>query len=172
MLGAIYGDIVESRFELSGFNEYDFPMFHPSCHFADDTLMTLAVAIFMARTGKLKEEIKSKMISYYPGLADMSIAKLKASGYGLDELGNWVTCQGRVPQAICAFIESTSFEDAIRKAISLGANSDTQAAITGSIVEAYYGLTYYVEDKVMPYLPEDLQSIYFAFDLIKKRRAK
>ena len=84
MLGAIYGDIVESRFELSGFNEYDFPMFHPSCHFADDTLMTLAVAIFMARTGKVKEEIKSKMISYYPGLADMSIANLKASGYGLD----------------------------------------------------------------------------------------
>ena len=273
MLGAIYGDIVGSRFELSGFNEYDFPMFHPSCHFTDDTLMTLAVAltlvvtrnnrdnykntlirnmkdiahkhpnvgwgkmfyawlfkysiptplnsygngsamrispvgwvcdtleetielskltteithnhpegikgaeavavaIFMARTGESKEEIKSKMISYYPELADMSIAKLKASGYGLDELGNWVTCQGSVPQAICAFLESTSFEDAIRKAISLGADSDTQAAITGSIAEAYYGLTYYDEDKVMPYLPEDLQSIYFAFDLIKKKRTK
>ena len=51
----------------------------------------------MARTGESKEEIKSKMISYYPGLADMSIAKLKASGYSLDELGNSVTCQGSVP---------------------------------------------------------------------------
>lgn len=112
----------------------------------------------MARTGELKEEIKSKMISYYPDLADMSIAKLKASGYCLDELGNWVTCQGSVPQAICAFIESTSLENAIRKAISLGANSETQASIAGSIEEAYYGLTYYVEDKVMPYLPEDLQT--------------
>ena len=51
----------------------------------------------MARTGESKEEIKSKMISYYPDLADMSIAKLKASGYSLDELGNSVTCQGSVP---------------------------------------------------------------------------
>ena len=126
----------------------------------------------MARTGESKEEIKSKMISYYPDLADMSIAKLKACGYGLDELGNWATCQGSVPHVICAFLESTSFEDAIRKAISLGANSETQASITGSKAEAYYGLTYYDEDKVMPYLPEDLQSIYFAFDLIKKKRAK
>ena len=115
----------------------------------------------MARTGESKEEIKSKMISYYPDLADMSIAKLKASGYSLDELGNWATCQGSVRQAICAFLESTSFEDAIRKAISLGADSNTQAAITGSIAKAYYGLTYYDEDKVMPYLPEDLQSICF-----------
>lgn len=126
----------------------------------------------MARTGKSKEEIKSKIISYYHDLADMSIAKPKASGYGLNELGNWVTCQGSVPQAICAFIESASFEDAIRKAISLGANSETQASITGSKAEAFYGPTYYDEDKVMPYLPEDLQSIYFAFDLIKKKRAK
>ena len=58
------------------------------------------------------------------------------------------------------------------EAISLETDSDTQAAITGSIAEAYYGLTYYDEDKVMPYLPEDLQSIYFVFDLIKKKRAK
>ena len=76
-------------------------------------------------------------------------------------LTNLVTCQGSVPQAICAFLESTSFEDAIRKTISLGADSDTQAAITSSIAEAYYGLTYYDEDKVMLYLPEDLQSICF-----------
>ena len=132
----------------------------------------VAVAIFMARTGKAKKEIKSKMVSYYPDLANMTILKLKASGYGLDEYGDWITCQGSVPQAICAFLESTSFEDAIRKAVSLGGDSDTQAAIAGSIAEAYYGLTYNDEDKVMPYLPEYLQSIYFAFDLIKKKKAK
>ena len=50
------------------------------------------------------------------------------------------TCQGTVPQALEAFFESTSFEDAIRNAISIGGDSDTLAAITGSIAEAYYGV--------------------------------
>ena len=273
MLGAIYGDIVGSRFEFTGFNEYDFTMLHPSCHFTDDTLMTLAVgvslvvtknnrsnykstlirymkeiahkypkvgwgnlfynwlfkskasvpynsygngaamrispvgwvcdtleetiklskltteithnhpegikgaeavavAIFMARTGSSTEQIKAKMLDYYPELKDMSIAKLKNSGYGLDESGRWVTCEGSVPQAICAFLESTSFEDAVRKAISLGGDSDTQACITGSIAEAYYGLTYDDEDKVLSYLPEELQRLYFAFISVKKKRTK
>ena len=50
------------------------------------------------------------------------------------------TCQETVPQAIMAFLESTSFEDAIRNAISIGGDSDTIAAITGGIAEAYYGI--------------------------------
>ena len=132
----------------------------------------VAVAIFMARTGCSKEQIKEKMIEYYPELKDMSIKDLKRSGYGLDELGNWVTCQGSVPQSICAFLESENFEDAVRKAISLGADTDTQGCITGSIAEAYYGLSYAVEDQILEYFPDDLKSIYFAFDLIKKKRIK
>ncbi len=48
------------------------------------------------------------------------------------------TCQGSVPQAIIAFLESTDFEDAIRNSISLGGDADTQACITGSLAEAYY----------------------------------
>lgn len=132
----------------------------------------VAVAIFMARTGSSIEQIKVKMLEYYPELKDMSITNLKRSGYGLDESGKWVTCQGSVPQAICAFLESTSFEDAIRKAISLGGDSDTQACITGSIAEAYYGLTYDDEDKVLSYLPEELQRLYFAFISVKKKRTK
>lgn len=62
MPGAIYGDIVESRFELSGFNEYDFPMFHPSCHFADDTLMTLAVALTLVVTRNNRDNYKNTLI--------------------------------------------------------------------------------------------------------------
>jgi len=57
------------------------------------------------------------------------------------------TCQGTVPQAIEAFLESTSFEDAIRNAISIGGDSDTLAAITGGIAEAYYGVPIDMEEK-------------------------
>jgi ADP-ribosylglycohydrolase len=49
-----------------------------------------------------------------------------------------VTCQGSVPQSIIAFLESSSYEDAVRKAISLGGDSDTQACITGGIAQAFY----------------------------------
>ena len=133
---------------------------------------SVAVAIFMARTGCSKEQIKEKMIEYYPELKTMTVEGIRRSGYGLDETGNWVTCQGSVPQSICAFLESKDFEDAVKIAISFGADTDTQGCITGSIAEAYYGLSYAVEDKILEYFPDDLKSIYFAFDLIKKKRVK
>jgi len=50
-----------------------------------------------------------------------------------------VTCQGTVPAALVAFLESTDFEDAVRKAVSLGGDADTLACITGGIAEAHYG---------------------------------
>lgn len=62
------------------------------------------------------------------------------------------SCQGTVPQAIIAFLESTDFEDAIRNAISLGGDSDTLAAITGSIAEAAYGIPSDIKDKALRYL--------------------
>lgn len=86
--------------------------------------------------------------------------------YGFD-----VTCQGTVPQAIVAFIESTDFEDAIRNAISLGGDSDTLAAITGSIAEAAYGVSEWIEEKAMSYLDKPLRDIVMRWDrYIKARR--
>ena len=70
-----------------------------------------------------------------------------------------VTCQGSVPQAIIAFLESTGFEDAIRNAISLGGDSDTIAAITGSIAEAAYGIPGWIREKACSYLDEPLQDV-------------
>ena len=70
-----------------------------------------------------------------------------------------VTCQGTVLQAIIAFLESTDFEDAIRNAISLGGDSDTLAAITGSIAEAAYGVPDWIEEKAFSYLDEPLQNV-------------
>ena len=69
------------------------------------------------------------------------------------------TCQETVPQAIVAFLESTDFEDAIRNAISLGGDSDTLAAITGSIAEAAYGIPEWITDKVYTYLDEPLKDV-------------
>ena len=69
------------------------------------------------------------------------------------------TCQDTVPQAIVAFLESTDFEDAIRNAISLGGDSDTLAAITGSIAEAAYGIPEWIKDKAYSYLDEPLKDV-------------
>ena len=93
----------------------------------------VACCIYLAKTGSSKEEIRAFIEESYYGLF-FSLAELRAF-YSFD-----VSCQGTVPPAIIAFLESTDFEDAIRNAISLGGDSDTVAAITGSIAEAYYGI--------------------------------
>jgi len=65
-----------------------------------------------------------------------------------------------VPEAIIAFLESKSFEDAIRNAISLGGDSDTLAAITGGIAEAKYGIPAEIAEKALKYLDETLLKVY------------
>ncbi len=92
-----------------------------------------ACAIFLARTGHSKEEIRSFIEENYYTL-DFTIDEIRPT-YEFNE-----TCQGTVPQAIEAFLESNSFEDAIRNAISVGGDSDTLAAIAGGIAEAFYGI--------------------------------
>lgn len=81
----------------------------------------------------------------------------------LDEIrpsyGFEATCQGSVPQAIIAFLESTDFEDAIRNAVSLGGDSDTIAAIAGSIAEPAYGIPEWIKDKAISYLDEPLRDV-------------
>ena len=70
-----------------------------------------------------------------------------------------VSCQGSVPQAITAFLESVDFEDAIRNAISIGGDSDTIAAITGSIAEAAYGIPDWIKEKAYSFLDEPLKDV-------------
>ena len=91
----------------------------------------VAAAIFLARTGKGKEEIGDYLrANFYP--LDRTLDEIRPS-YGFSE-----SCQKTVPEAITAFLESTSYEDAIRNAISLGGDSDTIGAITGAIAWSYY----------------------------------
>lgn len=70
-----------------------------------------------------------------------------------------VSCQGSVPQAIRAFLESSDFEDAIRNAVSIGGDSDTIAAIAGSIAQAAYGIPSWVEEKTLSYLTPHLRQV-------------
>ena len=70
-----------------------------------------------------------------------------------------VSCQGSVPQAITAFLESTDFEDAIRNAVSIGGDSDTIAAMAGSIAEAAYGIPDWIKERAYSYLAEPLKDV-------------
>ena len=92
-----------------------------------------AGATYLARTGATMDEIKAFVAKYYK--IDFTLDEIRPT-YEFNE-----TCQDTVPQAMQAFFESTSFEDAIRNAISIGGDSDTLAAITGAVAEAYYGMT-------------------------------
>lgn len=88
----------------------------------------------------------------------------------IDEFGHFLTCQGSFLQSIIAFLDSESFEDAIKKAIQYGCDTDTQACMAGSIAEAYYGIPYKLEDKVLDFIPIDLIGIYYLFKKIKLER--
>ena len=111
------------------------------------------ISIYMAKNGASKEEIRQKINEDYYNL-NFTIDEIRDT-YEFNE-----TCQETVPQAIVAFLESDTFEDAIRIAISVGGDSDTLAAITGSIAEAYYGVPEDIKEKALTYLDEELRSIY------------
>ena len=93
-----------------------------------------ASAIYMARNGSSKEEIKEYIEREFHYNLGRTLDEIRP-GYHMDE-----TCQKTVPEAIIAFLESKDFEDAIRNAVSLGGDTDTLGAITGSIAEAFYGI--------------------------------
>jgi ADP-ribosylglycohydrolase len=93
----------------------------------------VAASIFLARTVKSKEIIRSYVRQRFGYDMDQTIDDIRPH-YRFN-----ATCQGSVPQAIIAFLESDGYEDAVRKAISLGGDSDTLACMTGGIAQAYYG---------------------------------
>jgi type I restriction enzyme M protein len=116
-----------------------------------------AVAIYLARTGSTIKEIRDYInVHYYP--MNFTLKQIRPTYH------YYVTCQGTVPQAIMAFLESNSFEDAIRNAISIGGDSDTLAAITGSIAEAYYGIPSFMRMHALSYLDGRLLNLLLEFE--------
>lgn len=93
----------------------------------------VAAAVFLARQGQSKEELRAYISQQFDYDLDRTVDQIRP-GYWFD-----VSCEGSVPEAIIAFLDSSDFESAIRKAISLGGDSDTIACITGAIAHAFYG---------------------------------
>ena len=120
-----------------------------------------AASIFFMRHGKSKnaiKEYKEKLKDYIKDRfeydLDFTIDEIRPI-YRFD-----VSCQGSVPPAIVSFLESENFEDAIRNAISIGGDSDTIGAITGSVAEAAYGIPEDIKEKAMSYLDGRLKGVY------------
>ncbi|MDR2561505.1 MAG: ADP-ribosylglycohydrolase family protein [Holophagales bacterium] len=116
-----------------------------------------AAAIYLARTRCGKPEIKEYVEKNYGYDLCRTLDEIRP-GYTFNE-----TCQETVPEAIIAFLESGNFDDAIRNAVSLGGDSDTLAAITGSIAEAYYGISGEMFKEATDYLCDDLLSVINAW---------
>ncbi len=112
----------------------------------------IAGCIFLARAGASKEEIRTFAEEHFQYNLSQSIEEMRPT-YHFNE-----TCQGSVPQAIRAFYESRNYEDAIRRAVSLGGDSDTIACMTGGIAEAFYGMPEELKKKALEIMDKDCAS--------------
>lgn len=122
-----------------------------------------ASAIFMARNGSSKEEIKKYIENEFHYDLNRTLDEIRPS-FHMDE-----TCQKTVPEAIIAFLEERDFEDAIRNAVSLGGDTDTLGAITGSIAEAYFGISETLISECRNRINKDMRDIVDAFySLVRK----
>lgn len=118
----------------------------------------IASAIFLAKRGENKDSIKKYIEENFNYNLHRQLDEIRPN-YKFDE-----SCQGSVPEAIIAFLESIDFEDAIRKAVSLGGDSDTIACMTGSIAEAFYKkIPSYIIKEVKKRLTSDLLDIVEQF---------
>jgi ADP-ribosylglycohydrolase len=123
-----------------------------------------ALAVFLARTGNTKEELREQISRRFGYDLQRSVEGIRPA-YGFR-----ISCQETVPEAIVAFLDSHSYEDALRNAISLGGDSDTLACITGGIAEAYYGeIPKVIRLKVREALPSPLWRITEQFCRLYRR---
>lgn len=119
-------------------------------------------AIFLARTGRSKEEIRDYIVQEFGYDLSRTCDQIRPSYYHNE------SCQKTVPEAITAFLEGTDFEDVIRTAVSLGGDCDTLTCIAGSIAEAFYGVPAILETECKHRLPEDMAYILGRFDISRK----
>ena len=116
-----------------------------------------AAAIFLARTGSTKADIRRYIAATFHYDLSRNVDEIRPT-YSFNE-----SCQETVPEAIVCFLESTDFEDAVRNAISLGGDSDTLACITGGMAQAHYGVPGAIADRAMSILDEELREVTARF---------
>lgn len=125
----------------------------------------VAVSIYLLRNGMTKQDLKQYIEKKYYSL-----------NYNLETLRREYTVSSNtnksVPQALFVFLESNNFEDAIRKAISIGGDSDTIAAIVGGLSEAYYGLDEKLVEKAKPYIKDYMWPVIRQFYERKQVKCK
>ncbi len=118
----------------------------------------VALSVFLARTGHTKSQIRESIQVRFDYDLDRTVDQIRP-GYSFN-----LSCQGSVPESIIAFLDSVCFEDAVRKAVSLGGDSDTMACMAGAIAEAFYGgVPKDIVEKVRAFLADDLWHITSAF---------
>ena len=115
---------------------------HPDSYRAAESLST---AIYLALRGASKDELRSHILAYYPEVAGLTYAQLNKQ-YRYTELA-----KDSMPAAFACFLDSSSFEESLANAVSIGGDADTLGAITGALSEAYYGWGDF-EKEVMPVL--------------------
>ena len=121
-----------------------------------------AAAIFMARNGSSKEEVKNYIINGIGYDLSRTIDEIRP-GYKHVE-----SCQETVPEAITAFLEGESFEDVIRTAVSLGGDCDTLTCIAGSIAEAFYGVPDELKAECRNRIKPDMREVLDRFERFRK----
>ena len=117
-----------------------------------------ASAIYLARTGRTKAEIKAYIEANFNYDLSRSCDEIRPTYRHVE------SCQETVPEAITAFLEGESFEDVIRTAVSLGGDCDTLTCIAGSIAEGYYGVPEELKQQCRERLPEDLRKVLRRFE--------
>ncbi len=118
----------------------------------------VAAAIFLARTGSAKAEIKAYIETKFGYDLSRSCDEIRPDYRHVE------SCQETVPEAITAFLEGRDFEDVIRTAVSLGGDCDTLTCIAGSVAEAFHGVPEELKVRCRAFLPEDLRAVLTAFD--------
>ncbi len=117
----------------------------------------IASAIFLARNGKSKAEIKDYIIKEFDYDLSRTCDEIRPVYHHVE------SCQETVPEAITAFLEGQDFEDAIRTAVSLGGDCDTLTCISGSIAEAFYGIPQELTDEGLHRISSDLRAVLNEF---------
>jgi len=117
-----------------------------------------ASAIYLARTGHSKEEIKAYIIREFGYDLSRTCDEIRPAYRHVE------SCQETVPEAITAFLEGNDFEDVIRTAVSLGGDCDTLTCIAGGIAEAFFGIPGPIKEEVRRRLPADILTVYDRFE--------
>jgi ADP-ribosylglycohydrolase len=117
----------------------------------------VALCVFLARSFSSRDEIRHEVTSRFGYDLTRTVDEIRPS-YSFD-----VSCQGSVPEAIIAFLDADDYEGAVRNAVSLGGDADTQACIAGGIAEAMWGVPEVIIEQAMQRVPKDLAEIVDSF---------